>query len=121
VIRSAVAAGWEHQLELLRALVRSESTLGRERDAQELVAVELADTTDARAFVVHSDTPATCYGPIGDNLHAPDEPRTTTLTPSCANRPIDTISSETSSSPIVFATSSPGRTDPPAIAESIAG
>lgn len=30
-------------------------------------------TTDARAFVVHSDTPATCYGPIGGNLHAPDE------------------------------------------------
>ena len=30
-------------------------------------------TTDARAFVVHHDTPATCYGPIGANLHAPDE------------------------------------------------
>jgi acetylornithine deacetylase len=30
-------------------------------------------TTDARAFVLHSDTPATCYGPIGGNLHAPDE------------------------------------------------
>ena len=30
-------------------------------------------TTDARAFVVHDDTPATCYGPIGANLHAPDE------------------------------------------------
>ena len=30
-------------------------------------------TTDARAFVVHDDTPATCYGPIGGNLHAPDE------------------------------------------------
>ena len=30
-------------------------------------------TTDARAFVVHHATPATCYGPIGGNLHAPDE------------------------------------------------
>jgi acetylornithine deacetylase len=30
-------------------------------------------TTDARAFVVHDETPATCYGPIGANLHAPDE------------------------------------------------
>ena len=42
-LRSAVEAGWEHQLELLRALVRSPSTLGHERDAQELVAAELAD------------------------------------------------------------------------------
>lgn len=30
-------------------------------------------TTDARAFVVHERTPATCYGPVGGNLHAPDE------------------------------------------------
>jgi acetylornithine deacetylase len=42
-LRSAVEAGWERQLELLRALVRSPSTLGHERDAQELVAAELAD------------------------------------------------------------------------------
>jgi acetylornithine deacetylase len=42
-LRSAVEAGWEHQLELLQALVRSPSTLGHERDAQELVAAELAD------------------------------------------------------------------------------
>jgi acetylornithine deacetylase len=42
-LRSTVAAGWEHQLELLRALVRSPSTLGNERDAQELIAAELAD------------------------------------------------------------------------------
>jgi acetylornithine deacetylase len=42
-LRGAVDTGWEHQLELLRALVRSDSTLGRERDAQELVAAELAD------------------------------------------------------------------------------
>jgi acetylornithine deacetylase len=42
-LRSAVEAGWEHQLELLVALVRSPSTLGRERDAQELIAAELAD------------------------------------------------------------------------------
>ncbi|MDA0164249.1 ArgE/DapE family deacylase [Solirubrobacter ginsenosidimutans] len=42
-LRSAVESGWEHQLELLRALVRSPSLLGSERDAQELVAAELAD------------------------------------------------------------------------------
>src|SRR3954452_21957766 len=42
-LRSAVEAGWEPQLELLAALVRSPSTLGRERDAQELIAAELAD------------------------------------------------------------------------------
>jgi acetylornithine deacetylase len=30
-------------------------------------------TTDARAFVVHHGIPATCYGPVGGNLHAPDE------------------------------------------------
>jgi acetylornithine deacetylase len=42
-LRSAVDAGWEHQLELLGALVRSPSTLGRERDAQELVFAELAE------------------------------------------------------------------------------
>ena len=39
-LRSAVEAGWEHQLELLAKLVRSPSTLGNERDAQELVAAE---------------------------------------------------------------------------------
>ena len=42
-LRSAVEVGWEHQLSLLQALVRSPSTLGHERDAQELVAAELAD------------------------------------------------------------------------------
>jgi acetylornithine deacetylase len=42
-LRSAVEAGWDHQLSLLTALVRSPSTLGRERDAQELVAAELAE------------------------------------------------------------------------------
>jgi acetylornithine deacetylase len=42
-LRSAVEAGWDHQLELLRALVRSDSTLGNERDTQELIAAELAD------------------------------------------------------------------------------
>lgn len=42
-LRGAVEAGWEHQLGLLRALVRSPSVLGAERDVQELVAAELAD------------------------------------------------------------------------------
>lgn len=30
-------------------------------------------TTDVRFFNLYHDTPATCYGPIGANLHAPDE------------------------------------------------
>lgn len=30
-------------------------------------------TTDARFFSLYRATPATCYGPIGGNLHAPDE------------------------------------------------
>jgi acetylornithine deacetylase len=30
-------------------------------------------TTDARLFNLYFDTPATCYGPLGGNLHAPDE------------------------------------------------
>jgi acetylornithine deacetylase len=30
-------------------------------------------TTDARFFALYQRTPATCYGPIGGNLHAPDE------------------------------------------------
>ena len=39
----------------------------------ELDFLAFTGTTDARAFVVHDGTPATCYGPIGGNLHAPDE------------------------------------------------
>ena len=30
-------------------------------------------TTDARFFNLHYGVPATCYGPLGGNLHAPDE------------------------------------------------
>lgn len=30
-------------------------------------------TTDARFFQLYAGTPATCYGPVGGNLHAPDE------------------------------------------------
>ena len=41
--------------------------------AAELEYLAFTGTTDARAFVVHDETPATCYGPIGGNLHAPDE------------------------------------------------
>jgi acetylornithine deacetylase len=39
----------------------------------ELSYLAFTGTTDARAFVVHDATPATCYGPVGANLHAPDE------------------------------------------------
>lgn len=30
-------------------------------------------TTDVRFFDLYANTPATCYGPVGGNLHAPDE------------------------------------------------
>src|SRR3954469_25923270 len=39
-LRSAVEAGWEHQVQLLAALVRERSTLGNERGAQALIAEE---------------------------------------------------------------------------------
>ena len=47
-LRSAVEAGWEHQLALLQALVRAPSTLGNERAAQELVADELRRSGSSR-------------------------------------------------------------------------
>jgi acetylornithine deacetylase len=50
--------------------------LGRAHRAvhdRELEPLAFTGTTDARAFVVHEGVPATCYGPIGGNLHAPDE------------------------------------------------
>ena len=30
-------------------------------------------TTDARAFVLHGDTPAVCFGPYAENIHSIDE------------------------------------------------
>ncbi len=50
--------------------------LGRAHRAVHDAAMEclaFTGTTDARSFVVHEGVPATCYGPIGGNLHAPDE------------------------------------------------
>ncbi len=103
-------------------------------------------TTDARAFVVHDATPATCYGPIGGNLHAPDEwvdlesvqdddararaggggvVRLTRVTHDDRHALLREAAHRRQlrrpppSSPIVFATSSPGRTEPPAIARSM--
>ena len=49
--------------------------LGRAHRAvfdEDLEYLAFTGTTDARAFV-HDATPATCYGPLGGNLHAPDE------------------------------------------------
>jgi acetylornithine deacetylase len=42
--------------------------VGGELDLQTFTA-----TTDARLFNLYFDTPTTCYGPLGGNLHAPDE------------------------------------------------
>jgi len=39
----------------------------------ELEFLTFTATTDARLFNLYYDVPATCYGPAGGNLHAPDE------------------------------------------------
>lgn len=39
----------------------------------ELSFFSFTGTTDARFFNLYEGTPATCYGPLGGNLHAPDE------------------------------------------------
>ena len=39
----------------------------------ELEFLTFTATTDARLFNLYYDVPATCYGPLGGNLHAPDE------------------------------------------------
>jgi acetylornithine deacetylase len=39
----------------------------------ELEFLSFTATTDARFFNLFYDVPATCYGPLGGNLHAPDE------------------------------------------------
>jgi acetylornithine deacetylase len=52
------------------------STLGaqhRSVTGGELEFYSFTGTTDVRFFNLYYDTPATCYGPAGGNLHAPDE------------------------------------------------
>jgi acetylornithine deacetylase len=39
----------------------------------ELGFLSFTGTTDARFFNLYYNVPATCYGPLGGNLHAPDE------------------------------------------------
>ena len=48
---------------------------GAHRDVvgDEMQVLTFTGTTDARFFNLHFDVPATCYGPLGGNLHAPDE------------------------------------------------
>ena len=45
----------------------------RDLTGGELGYLSFTGTTDARFFNLFYDTPATCYGPLGGNLHAPDE------------------------------------------------
>ena len=45
----------------------------RELTGGELDYLAFTGTTDARFFNLFYDVPATCYGPLGGNLHAPDE------------------------------------------------
>jgi acetylornithine deacetylase len=46
---------------------------GRGVAGGELEFLTFTATTDARFFNLYFDVPATCYGPLGGNLHAPDE------------------------------------------------
>lgn len=58
---------------------RAEPVLGalaaahREVMGDELEFFAFTGTTDVRFFNLYEGTPATCYGPTGGNLHAPDE------------------------------------------------
>ncbi|MDA0179677.1 ArgE/DapE family deacylase [Solirubrobacter phytolaccae] len=61
--------GLERSLPLFDVLGRAHALVHDD----ELEWLAFTGTTDARAFVVHEGVPATCYGPIGGNLHAPDE------------------------------------------------
>ena len=45
----------------------------RELAGSELELLSFTGTTDVRFFNLFYDTPCTCYGAIGGNLHAPDE------------------------------------------------
>ncbi len=54
---------------VVASLVRSH----REVTGEEPGFFSFTGTTDARFFNLYHDTPATCYGPAGANLHAPDE------------------------------------------------
>ena len=45
----------------------------RELTGAELELLSFTGTTDARFFNLFYDTPCTCYGAVGGNLHAPDE------------------------------------------------
>ena len=45
----------------------------REVTGSEMGFLAFSGTTDARWFNLHYAVPATCYGPLGGNLHAPDE------------------------------------------------
>jgi acetylornithine deacetylase len=45
----------------------------RELAGGELELLSFTGTTDARFFNLFYDTPCTCYGAVGGNLHAPDE------------------------------------------------
>jgi acetylornithine deacetylase len=49
------------------------ATTHRELLGDELEFLSFTATTDARLFNLYYDVPTTCDGPLGGNLHAPDE------------------------------------------------
>jgi acetylornithine deacetylase len=54
-------------------IMRTLAGVHRELTGSELGYLAFTGTTDARFFNLYYDVPATCYGPLGGNLHAPDE------------------------------------------------
>jgi acetylornithine deacetylase len=54
-------------------IMRTLAGVHRELTGSELGYLSFTGTTDARFFNLFYDVPATCYGPLGGNLHAPDE------------------------------------------------
>ncbi len=73
--RCIVTAAWEDEA-AMRASADGVSTLreqAREVMGGEMEYLTFTATTDARFFNLYYDVPATCYGPEGGNLHAPDE------------------------------------------------
>jgi acetylornithine deacetylase len=54
-------------------IMQTLATTHRELLGDELEFLSFTATTDARLFNLYYGVPATCYGPLGGNLHAPDE------------------------------------------------
>lgn len=55
------------------AVLKTLAATHRDVVAEELASVSLTGTTDIRFFNLYGNTPATCYGATGENIHGIDE------------------------------------------------